>query len=501
MRARDRAAMDSGIPGYTLMTRAAAAALEHLRARWPTARRLLVLCGMGNNGGDGLVLARLAAAAGLDPQVRLLAVPERLTGDALLAWRDLQDTEVPVIVGPDQALDGQALAAVDVVVDALFGIGLVRPIEGAYAGVIRAVAGQGLPVMALDVPSGLCSASGQVLGCALRADLTITFVERKIGHYLGVAQDYVGALHLERLGIEAVLAQEAPGALARLLPAALLEQVLQPRSRVAHKGSHGHLLVVGGAPGMAGAVRLAGEAALHAGAGLVTVATSPAHAELVNIGRPELMCHGVGSGEALAPLLARADVVVAGPGLGREAWATEMLGAATRSQLPLVLDADALNLLAAEGDDGAQWLASSGRPTVLTPHPGEAGRLLGRGTGEVQADRLGAHQSLVDRYGAVVVLKGAGSLVGAPGWMPHLCDLGNPAMAVAGMGDVLSGVLGGLLAQDIGGDAFESTCAGVLVHAMAGDLAVRRQGGERGLLAGEMAPLIRECLNVGVRRG
>lgn len=499
VRDRDRAAIQAGIEGYTLMCRAAAAALEHLRARWPEARHLLVLCGGGNNGGDGLVLARLAALAGLRPRVVLLAEPDKLSGDAARAHADLVETTVQIErwQGITCAL---ALASVDVVVDGMFGTGLSRPIEGQLASLIGAVNASRRPVLALDCPSGLCSDTGAVLGVAVQAALTVTFVERKIGHYLGLAPDYVGALRVERLGIETVLPAPAPSPAACLLPPSLLEAFAStPRRAVAHKGNHGHVLVLGGAPGMGGAARLAGEAALYAGAGLVTVATAPVHASVLNLGRPELMCHGVDSASALAPLLARATVVVAGPGLGREAWGRALLDAAIDSDLPLLLDADGLNLLAQEEQTGwRQRLRArdEDQSVVLTPHPGEAGRLLGdRDAGGVQADRLGTHAALVEKFASVVVLKGAGSLVGAPGWSPHVCDRGNPGMAVAGMGDVLSGVIGAVMGQ--GTPAMASASLGVLAHATAGDLAVARMGGQRGLLAGELPPLVRECLNGG----
>ncbi|MEO0421486.1 MAG: NAD(P)H-hydrate dehydratase [Pseudomonadota bacterium] len=466
------------------------------------ARHLLVLCGGGNNGGDGLVLARLAASAGLRPRVLLLAEADTLSGDAARAYADLGDTTVRVErwAGDSSTL---ALASVDVVVDGMFGTGLSRPISGELASLIGAVNASRRPVLALDGPSGVCSDSGAVLGVAIRAALTVTFVERKIGHYLGLAPDYVGALRVERLGIDAVLPAPAPAPVARLLPPALLDEfAATPRRVVAHKGSHGHVLVIGGAPGMAGAARLAGEAALYAGAGLVSVATAPTHASALNLGRPELMCHGVDGVSELAPLLARATVVVAGPGLGRDAWGRALLESAIASDLPLLLDADALNMLGEDQGQLRQRLCERAeqRPLVLTPHPAEAGRLLGdRDAAGVQADRLGTHAALVERFAGVVVLKGAGSLVGAPDWLPHLCDRGNPGMAVAGMGDVLSGVIGALMAQGQGAGVMVSASLGVLAHAMAGDVAVARMGGQRGLLAGDLAPLVRECLNGGGR--
>jgi NAD(P)H-hydrate epimerase len=257
---------------------------------------------------------------------------------------------------------------------------------------------------------------------------------------------------------------------------------LPRRPRTSHKGDHGHVLVVGGGPGMPGAARLAGEAALRAGAGLVTVAVHPDNACSVTA-RPELMCVPARDAAALEPALARATVLAVGPGLGRSEWARALFEAALASGRPAVLDADALNLLAQSPRRRDDW--------VLTPHPGEAARLLGRGTAEVQRDRLGAARELQSRYGGTVVLKGAGSLVQAPLGPPRLCDRGNPGMASAGMGDVLTGVIAGIAGQC--GDLAHAAGAAVFVHAQAGDLAARR--GERGLLAGDVIEQLRACVN------
>lgn len=492
VRARDEAAIAAGVPGYLLMERAATAALAWLRRTWPCVRRPLVVCGAGNNGGDGLVLARLAAAAGLGPTVVLLVAPERLCGDAAQAWRELQGHAVPCLPSwPDDP--GQY----DLIVDALLGTGLTRPVEGTFAEAVDAMNAAAAPVLALDVPSGLCAATGQVLGRAVTADLTVTFVGRKIGHYLGRAPDLTGHLCFEDLGVEAF---PAPGGecVAWRLPTDLAPRLLPPRSRLAHKGASGHVLVIGGAPGTSGAARLAAEAALHAGAGWVTVATAPEHAAWLNAGRPEIMCTGVRDAEELAPLLERADVLAVGPGLGQTPWSRALLGAALRSGKEQVLDADALNLLAASPHDGAarRALAAAAAHTVLTPHPGEAARLLALTPAEVQADRPASVQRLVQAWGCVTVLKGTHSLIAAPGRPTHLCDRGNPALAVAGTGDVLTGVIAALLAQGAGqGDVLAAAAGGVMVHALAGDAAARAHGGERGLLAGELGPFVRRVVN------
>jgi hydroxyethylthiazole kinase-like uncharacterized protein yjeF len=477
VRAMDRYAIERrGIAGYTLMTRAGEAALDLLGESWPSARRLLVLCGAGNNGGDGYVLARLAAAAGLDVSTAALSEVANLKGDAARAYTDF--TGAGGVAGefvPDM------LGDCDVIVDALLGTGLDREVGSPLAECIAAVNACGKPVLAVDVPSGLNADDGRVMGCAIRAERTITFVGLKSGLYLGAAPDHVGLLSFARLGIDQDVAAGPPvlvrigtGELARALP---------PRRRSAHKGDNGRVLVIGGGPGMPGAVRLACEAALRVGAGLVTAATRPENLAAVVGSRPEIICHGVESEAGARPLMAAADVIAIGPGLGQSDWSRGLMEAALASGKPLVVDADALNLLAQSPWRRAQW--------VLTPHPGEAGRLLGCGAAEIQADRLAAARGLTERYGGVVVLKGAGSLVLGPGAQAWVCDSGNPGMATAGMGDVLTGVIAGLAAQCR--DLELAAVAGTWVHACAGDLAA--VAGMRGLLASDVLVRLRACVN------
>lgn len=477
VRAMDRFASEQlGIPGYTLMNRAGEAALDLLAESWPAASRLLVLCGAGNNAGDGYVLARLARAAGLTVTVVALTDPARLGREAGRAWRDFEAAG-----GAAQAFTPALLDEAEVVIDALLGTGLDRDVTGAYAECIDALNAAGRPVLSLDLPSGLHADSGAVLGSAVRATRTITFVGLKSGLFLGEGPDRVGALSFARLGVPESAASGVP-VLTRIGP----EQVraaLPPRRRGAHKGEHGRVLVIGGGAGMPGAVRLAAESALRVGAGLVTVATLPAHVVSVVGSRPEIMCHGVESEAQARPLMAAADVVAIGPGLGQTNWARGLLEAALAAGKPLVVDADALNLLAQSPWRGARW--------VLTPHPGEAARLLGLSTAEVQADRLAALRALSARYGGVVVLKGAGSLVLGPAGRPWVCDAGNPGMATAGMGDVLTGAIAGMVAQCP--DLERAAVAAVWVHASAGDLAAA--AGERGLLASDVIESLPACVN------
>lgn len=482
VRALDRHAIEvDGVPGYELMNRAAHAALAALRARFPAAHRLRVWCGAGNNAGDGYVLARLAQAAGLTAEVVALSEPARLTGDAARAWRDWS------AACPDRLTDAACGAAdVDLHIDALLGTGLDRPVEGEMAAAVRRINDSPAGVVALDIPSGLAADSGAVLGVAVRADLTVTFVALKQGLLTGAGPAHIGELVLDDLGVDAAHAGIEPSM--RRLVAEDLRGWLPARRRDAHKGSHGRVLVIGGGPGMPGAVRLAAEAALRVGAGLVSVATLPAHVPVVVAARPEIICHGIEASVAglalLDELLARADIVALGPGLGRSDWARALWQRAMRCTGSLVIDADGLNLLAEQPQ-------STAGTCVLTPHPGEAATLLGTTTAAVQADRPAAVQALIARHGGIVVLKGAGSLIARAGERPWLCDQGNPGMASAGTGDVLTGAIAGLAAQL--NCAWTGARAGVLVHGLAGDAAAT--DGERGLLAGDLLARLRACVN------
>lgn len=467
-----RAIEDCEIPGFTLMSRAGQAALEVVRSRWPAARRLLVLCGAGNNAGDGYVLARLAARSGLRVTVAALMDPQRLQGDARLAW-EMYRQAGGLTQTWEQALPGRA----DVVVDAILGTGLSRALEGKPAQVVEALLTAGKPVLALDVPTGLDADTGRALGSAVRASATLTFVGLKLGLYTGAGPEHCGEIYFAGLGIPERAYRNQLHA-ARRIDEQLVRNVLPPRSRTAHKGSAGHVLLVGGGPGMPGAVRLAAEGALRAGAGRVTVATVPASVQAIAAGRPEVMVHGITSEEMLQPLLMSADVVGIGPGLGQDPWAARLFESVLAADRPLIVDADALNLLAREPQTRGNW--------ILTPHPGEAARLLDTfdDAAAIQRDRPSALAGLIDRFEAVVILKGAGTMVGRAGEVPWICDRGNPGMATAGMGDVLTGVTAAIAAQTQ--DLFAAARAAVWVHAAAGDDAAIQ--GERGLLASDLFP-------------
>lgn len=476
----DARAIAAGTPGYTLMRLAGEAAVRALRSRWPRAVRIAVVCGGGHNGGDGYVTARFAQAAGLAVRVMALAPPDALRGDARRAYDDALASGCAI--GP---FDPAALEAAEVVVDALLGTGAMLPVRPDLADAIAAINAAGRPVLALDVPSGLDATTGAAGDAVVRADVTMTFIALKSGLYFGQGPEYAGQVLCDELDVTPPT--DATPLLQRLDDSCLL-RALPRRPRTAHKADFGRILVVGGGSGMPGAVRLAAEAALRVGAGLVTVASRPEHLSTIVGPCPELMFAPLPDVTPVPSLVAAADVIVLGPGLGRSAWSQMVFDAvlATRREgQPILLDADALNLLAADPEPPlpADW--------ILTPHPGEAARLLGTTPAAVQADRLGALSRLVATRGGRIVLKGAGTLIGSAGAVPRICERGNPGMAIPGMGDVLSGTIAGVLGQCRDPDL--AVAAAVFAHASAGDALAR--SGERGILATDVIRELRNWVN------
>ena len=376
-----------------------------------------------------------------------------------------------------------------VIVDALLGTGLSGDVRASFAEAIAAINATELPVLAIDIPSGLCSDSGRVLGTAVQAVATISFIGLKRGLFTGAAIDHCGVVEFAGLDVPEAVYQRV-SATSKRLDLDSIREHLPRRSRNAHKGLYGHVLVIGGDRGMAGAALMAAQAAGRVGAGLVSCATQPDHVAAFVARAPEIMAHGVRSQAELEPLLERASVIVLGPGLGRSPWSEQLFERVWRhlqqSNIPAVIDADALNLLA----DGSIVSAPNYSRWVLTPHPGEAARLLGITNDEIQRDRFAAATALQQRYGGVTVLKGAGTLVASDDSI-GIASFGNPGMASGGMGDVLSGVIGGLLAQHL--SVKSAAEVGVCIHGRAGDIAAEQ--GERGLLATDLLPHLRELAN------
>jgi NAD(P)H-hydrate epimerase len=474
VRGLDASLIAAGTAGFELMQRAARATWRALVRQWPTASELSVLAGHGNNAGDGYLVAALAKRAGWAVRVLAVGDPQRLQGDAALAHAEAVSENV--LIEPWTAQSGLR----GIVLDALLGTGLSGDVREPYASAIGAINASGLPVAAVDIPSGLCADTGRVLGCAVCADLTVTFIGLKLGLFTGEAADGVGELVFNDLHADSQLIGGAAFTARRLTAANLPRPA--PRTPTSHKGRFGHVLLIGGDRGLGGAILLSAQSALRSGAGMVSVATRSEHvcAALARI--PEAMVLGTSSANQLMVLLQKVSVLVVGPGLGQAGWGRSLLSAAANAPLPQVWDADALNMLAEDR-------VSLPKNCVLTPHPGEAARLLGMSTAQVQADRPAAAHALSKKYTAVVVLKGAGSLIAHPDGRLALCHQGHPAMATAGLGDVLAGLVGALLAQ--GMEPFDAACLAVWLHANAGE----QQGKMgRGLAASDLIPAIRQLL-------
>jgi NAD(P)H-hydrate epimerase len=469
---------EHGIEGYELMNRAGRAVLNAARARFPDTCRWLVLCGSGNNGGDGYVITRLAREQGIDVTLCALKPAVALSGDAATAAQDYLAAggvcnEWPV----------SSPADFDLAFDAMLGTGLDREVGGRYREVIDFINGSAFPVVAVDIPSGLHADTGRCMGSTVAAALTVTFIGLKRGMYTADGPDHCGEVVFDDLQTPPVIHDATPD-YGELIREKIIIKYLVKRLKNSHKGNYGHVLVVGGNQGMGGAVRMSGEAALRSGAGLVSIATHPVHASVLNLGRPELMVSGAAQASDLSPLLDRASVIAAGPGIGVSKWAGELLDRCLETTLPAVVDADGLNLLAGGNSSRDNW--------ILTPHPAEAARLLGSDTAAIQADRVAAARALARKFNAVVVLKGCGTIMASPAGRYAICALGNPGMATGGSGDVLTGVVAGLLAQGL--DTWQAAVTGVAAHAAAGDRAAAI-GGERGLLASDISLQLPRVLN------
>lgn len=482
VRELDRLAIQQyGINGFELMSRAAKACFDAICRKWPDLSSIHVFCGAGNNAGDGYLIARLAHDQNIKVTVRSLKDHVYLKGDAKKAWQACDESGVFI-----KNYDPANPVTADVVVDAMLGTGLSSDVEGLYLEAVNQINSSGKPVCAVDIPSGLCANTGQPLGAAVKADLTVSFIGLKQGLFTGLALDYCGELRFSNLNVpDEVFQGVTPSC--ETINWQSLQNVIPPRQRTAHKGHHGHVLLVGGNYGMPGAIIMAAEAAIHSGAGLVSVGTRQEHLNALSIRRPEVMAHAVHNGTTLKELVKGKDVVVIGPGLGRDDWAQALLKEALVADCTLLMDADALNLIS----EHPQLRQPRKFPIILTPHPGEAARLLDSNTIAIQQDRFDSVLSCCKHYDAITLLKGSGTLI-SNGHEMALCNAGNPGMAVGGMGDILSGLIGALLAQDI--EPFDAVRLGAWVHATAADHLAGSQG-EIGLLATELLPEIRRLIN------
>ncbi len=486
VRRLDQSAIEAhGIPGIELMEHAGRSVFESARLKFPEAAKWLIFCGGGNNGGDGYIVARRAREAGLSVHVCALKSIDFLSGDAATAASRWRQAGGEIHSWPVRDLDSY-----DLLVDALLGTGLDRAPGGDYASAIDMMNRSPAAIVAVDIPSGLNADTGNVMGIASQADLTVTFIGRKRGLYTADGPDYAGVVQFSDLQTPDSVRDSVPDS-GILASKSIIEENLSVRRRNSHKGSYGWMLGIGGNTSMSGAVRLCGEAALRSGAGKVTLATSPDHAALVNLTCPELMVRGVRNGKQLQTLLRQVNVIVIGTGLGQTSWSEDLFRTCIKTDVPIVLDADGLNILARLFPEKTKRKLPRGN-WILTPHPAEAGRLLGARASEVQQDRVSAAQHIAQRYDAIVILKGCGTVVSDQKGNYAICPLGNPGMASAGTGDVLAGVIGAMVAQQL--DLWDAATTGVVAHALAGDLAAS-QVGERGMLASDITLRLPSVLN------
>ena len=478
-----------GISGYELMQRAGRFVYTILNQTWSKTSSIGIFCGGGNNAGDGYVLARLAIEDGKDVQVFNCFDPEKLKGDAKKTYQELVATDVKLINNIRDFCHPHTRNTL--IIDAIFGTGLTRDIDDNHLiGIIEFINSLGssgnktAKVLSIDIPSGLNADTGSIMNVAVNADVTATFMGMKKGMMTHDGIECSGQVIFDSLDIPDESYEQVGKPESYHIDYENLKYFHGTRKRNSHKGNFGHVLIVGGDEGYLGAAQMAAEAAMRVGSGLVSVATRKSHAAQMSIAVPEIMSHGVEALDKLMPLIKRASVIAIGPGLGQSDWAKLLFARVLESDLPIIIDADALNLLAEEEQSSQNW--------VITPHPGEAARLLKTDVPTIQSDRFQFARDLHEKYHGPVVLKGAGSIVTDLEGNLYVCSEGNSGMSTGGMGDVLTGVIAGLVAQ--GADIETATQAGVLMHARAADMAAF-DGGERGMIATDLMPYLRELAN------
>jgi len=501
MRELDRRAIqDLGIPSLVLMENAGRTTYRILRREFPGLQgEVAVVAGPGNNGGDGFVVARYLANAGLPVAVFLLGPRDRVSGDArvnleILVHLGIAVKEILAETDLNPAL--HRLAKAGLIVDALLGTGLNSPVTGLMAALIEGINHLRPPVLAVDIPTGLSADTGKVLGVALKAQVTVTYGCPKLGQVLPPGRDYVGRLWQVDIGIPPILARDLPLELAE---AGEMRALLPPRPFGSHKGTFGHLLVLAGSQGKTGAAAMAAEAALRAGAGLVTVGVPASLNDILEVKLTEAMtlplpeaagARALGAA-ALTPILKFVDekfTMALGPGIGTHPETRELVRRLVQDlPQPMVIDADGLNNLAG----ATAGLKGAAGPRILTPHPGEMARLVGLTTPEVQARRLDLARETAAQFGVTLVLKGAQTVVAAPDGRASLNSTGNPVLASGGTGDVLTGLIGGFLAQGL--TPWDAARLGVYLHGLAADFFVSRHG-RRGMIAGDLLAVLPQML-------
>ena len=476
----NKAIHEFSMPGIELMEKAAAYAFQCSQECFPNIDSIQIFCGSGNNAGDAYLFGCYAIDHGITTSVIYLSNPKTLKGDAYSAYQRYKAKEGKLIQWNENININ-----CDLIIDGIFGIGINRPVKGTFLKAIELINQNSSPVLSLDIPSGLSGENGKIMGTSVRADITITFVGKKIGLYINDGPKVNKRIKFSNLDIPEDCFEKAQPILEETNESHI-SQILRQRKKDSHKGNFGHVLVVGGNHGMGGAVRITAEAALRTGAGLVSVITRSENAQTILKIRPEIMAHAIESDHKNLPhIIDSVDVIAIGPGLGQDQWAKGLYDSVLESNKPLILDADALNILAQNPQQKEDW--------VLTPHPGEAARLLACSNSEIQSDRLKSLKNLCDAFGGVVLLKGQNTLIGRKATIPHMISAGNPGMSTAGMGDLLTGIISALYAQFRDQDLQLLTSVSALIHSTAGDRAAR--SGERGIIATDLFVELKDLLN------
>ncbi len=494
-----------GIPGIVLMENAGRGAFDFFLKVLPDLleRRIGVVCGSGNNGGDGFVIARLCHQKGADVRVFCAKDPWQLTGDAMTNFEVISNLNIPVYILKDDDSDfWENLRECTAVVDAIFGTGLSREVTGAFERLIKEINRMNVPVLSVDIPSGIDGSTGRVMGVAVQALATATFGLPKIGHYVWPGSMHTGMLEVIDIGIPNEIVEQA--SLNRfILTEQLVSRWIEPRQPVAHKGQAGHMVILAGSPGKTGAAAMAANSAVRSGAGLITLMVPESLNPILEEKTTESMTYplketlehtiSLEAEEEILSFLKDKESFAIGPGLSQNGETRELVRRlVTLVECPMVIDADGLNAIAGYTEE---VLKNSKAPIVLTPHPGEMSRLVNMSVADVQINRLGVAQSFSRKYGVVVVLKGYKTIIAAPDGRVAINKTGNPAMASGGMGDILTGLIGAFLAQGIG--AFEAACLGVYVHGFAADIIIkRRKWGTRGLAATDILETIPEVIAI-----
>jgi len=490
----DRQAIrELGVPGLELMEHAGHACMEAIfhEFGYTGGKRAFIFAGRGNNGGDGYVIARLLLQSGWQVRVCILSERDRIEGDAAINLEQLPPAVVSHCTVPGHLAEQfeDELSQADVIVDALFGTGLNSEVGGIHREAVELINASGRPVLAVDIPSGIHGTSGRVLGCAVRATVTVTFAAAKLGHVLYPGAEYTGRLVVADIGIPAELVEEASGC--EFLTAESIVPLLRRRDRQAHKGHFGHCLIVAGSRGKTGAAALSANSAVRAGSGLVTLAVPESLNPVLEIKSTEAMtvplpdagsgCLSAGAFPVIEELLPGRDALAVGPGLGQDPATAALVQTLVKSVcLPLVIDADGLNAVAL---DTSCLVDAKSPAVVLTPHPGEMARLLGTTIADVEADRIATARRFAADFGVCLILKGSRTIIAAPDGRVAINGSGNPGMASGGMGDVLTGIVVSLLGQ--GRNAWDACCLGVFIHGHAADL-VAQDKGEIGMNAGDV---------------